>query len=164
MDATLCSAARGVERRLKQAADARHEAESALRAALESYHVSSQTPAAVTGAPAVDSDGFLEACTSSTSALTATCLQAADDVGHWLLKARVANLESPLVQEAASLMRRLHQEETAAMVEAGAQMTSIGYSVDEANALFAERAMEVAIEASGSDGEAFRKFVSEQGM
>ena len=50
------------------------------------------------------------------------------------------------------------------MVEAGAQMTSIGYSVDEANALFAERAMEVAIEASGSDGEAFRKFVSEQGM
>ena len=55
-------------------------------------------------------------------------------------------------------------EETAAMVEAGAQKTSIGYTVDEANALFAERAMEVAIEASGADGEAFRDFVAEQGM
>ncbi|MCW1950216.1 MAG: TRAP transporter substrate-binding protein DctP [Octadecabacter sp.] len=55
-------------------------------------------------------------------------------------------------------------EETAAMVEAGAQTTSIGYTVDEANALFAERAMEVAIEASGADGEAFRDFVAEQGM
>jgi TRAP-type C4-dicarboxylate transport system substrate-binding protein len=55
-------------------------------------------------------------------------------------------------------------EETAAMVEAGAQTTSIGYTLDEANALFAERAMEVAIEASGADGEAFRDFVAEQGM
>ena len=55
-------------------------------------------------------------------------------------------------------------EETAAMVEAGAQKTSIGYTVDEANALFAERAMEVVIEASGADGEAFRDFVAEQGM
>ena len=106
---------------LKQAADARHEAESALGVALEAYHASTQSSAAVTGAPAVDSDAFLEACTSNTSALTATCLQAADEVGHWLLKARVANLESHLVEEAASLMRRLHQEETAAMAKARMQ-------------------------------------------
>lgn len=58
----------------------------------------------------------------------------------------------------------LLEEETAAMIAGGAQMTSIGYTADEANALFAERAMEVAVEASGEVGEAFRDFVAEHGM
>ena len=47
-------------------------------------------------------------------------------------------------------------EENAAMMAEGAKTTSIGYSLSEANALFAERAMEVAIEASGATGEACR--------
>ena len=55
-------------------------------------------------------------------------------------------------------------EENAAMMAEGAKTTSIGYSLSEANALFAERAMEVAIEASGATGEAFRDFVASKGM
>lgn len=62
------------------------------------------------------------------------------------------------------VFNQLLEEETAAMVAAGAEMTSIGYTLDEANALFAERAMEVAVEASGEVGEAFRDFVVENGM
>jgi TRAP-type C4-dicarboxylate transport system substrate-binding protein len=66
--------------------------------------------------------------------------------------------------ETIDVFNQLLEEETAAMVEGGAQMTSIGYTREEANALFAEAAMEVAIEASGEVGEAFRDFVAENGM
>jgi len=62
------------------------------------------------------------------------------------------------------VFNQLLEDENAAMVAAGAQMTSIGYTLDEANALFAERAMEVAVEASGETGVAFRDFVAENDM
>lgn len=65
---------------------------------------------------------------------------------------------------AVAAFNQLLAEENATMIAAGAQMTSIGYSTDEANALFAEGAMEVAVQASGAVGEAFRDFVREQGM
>ena len=69
-----------------------------------------------------------------------------------------------LEQDTVGIFNALLDEENAAMMAAGAKTTSIGYSLDEANALFAERAMEVAIEASGETGEAFRDFVSSKGM
>ena len=69
-----------------------------------------------------------------------------------------------LEQDSVGVFNALLDEENAAMMAAGAKTTSIGYSLDEANALFAERAMEVAIEASGETGEAFRDFVSSKGM
>ena len=69
-----------------------------------------------------------------------------------------------LEQDSVGIFNALLDEENAAMKAAGAKTTSIGYSLEEANALFAERAMEVAIEASGETGEAFRDFVSSKGM
>lgn len=69
-----------------------------------------------------------------------------------------------LEQDSIGVFNALLAEENAAMMAEGAQMTSIGYSLDEANALFAERAMEVAIEASGETGEAFRDFVAANGL
>ncbi len=69
-----------------------------------------------------------------------------------------------LEQDTIGIFNALLDEENAAMMAAGAKSTSIGYSLEEANALFAERAMEVAIEASGETGEAFRDFVSSKGM
>ena len=69
-----------------------------------------------------------------------------------------------LEQDTVGIFNSLLEEENAAMMAAGAKSTSIGYSLDEANALFAERAMEVAVEASGETGEAFRDFVSSKGM
>ena len=55
-------------------------------------------------------------------------------------------------------------EENAAMVAGGAQFTSIGYSLEEANKLFADQAMNVAVSQSGEVGEAFRDFVASKGM
>jgi TRAP-type C4-dicarboxylate transport system substrate-binding protein len=69
-----------------------------------------------------------------------------------------------LEQDTIGVFNNLLTEETAAMEAGGAKTTSIGYSLEEANALFADRAMEVAIEASGADGEAFRDFVAGKGM
>lgn len=69
-----------------------------------------------------------------------------------------------LEQDTVGIFNSLLKEENAAMMAAGAQKTSIGYTLEEANALFAERAMEVAIEASGATGTAFRDFVSSKGM
>ena len=69
-----------------------------------------------------------------------------------------------LEKDTIGVFNNLLDEENAAMMAAGAKKTSIGYSLDEANALFAERAMEVAIEASGEIGEAFRDFVASKGM
>ncbi len=69
-----------------------------------------------------------------------------------------------LEQDMIGVFNALLGEENAAMVAEGAQTTSIGLSLDEANRLFAERAMEVAIENSGAVGEAFRDFVAESGI
>jgi TRAP-type mannitol/chloroaromatic compound transport system substrate-binding protein len=69
-----------------------------------------------------------------------------------------------LEQDTVGIFNALLDEENGAMMAAGAKKTSIGYSLEEANTLFAERAMEVAIEASGETGEAFRDFVSSKGM
>ena len=69
-----------------------------------------------------------------------------------------------LEQNSIGVFNTLLEEENAAMMAAGAQKTSIGYTLEEANALFAERAMEVAVEASGATGEAFRDFVASKGM
>lgn len=69
-----------------------------------------------------------------------------------------------LEQDTIGVFNALLEEENATMVAAGAQTTSIGLSLEEANQLFAERAMEVAIEKSGAVGEAFRDFVAEKGM
>ena len=69
-----------------------------------------------------------------------------------------------LEQNSIGVFNTLLEEENAAMMAAGAQKTSIGYTLEEANSLFAERAMEVAIEASGATGEAFRDFVASKGM
>ncbi|HAG46501.1 MAG TPA: hypothetical protein DCL19_06770 [Gammaproteobacteria bacterium] len=69
-----------------------------------------------------------------------------------------------LEQDTIGIFNALLVEENAAMVADGAKMTSIGYSLDEANKLFADRAMEVAIEKSGATGEAFRDFVASKGM
>ncbi len=69
-----------------------------------------------------------------------------------------------LEQDTIGIFNGLLAEENAAMVDGGAKMTSIGYSLEEANKLFADRAMEVAIEKSGATGEAFRDFVASKGM
>ena len=69
-----------------------------------------------------------------------------------------------LEQNSIGIFNALLEEETAAMMAAGAKKTSIGYTLEEANALFAERAMEVAVEASGATGENFRDFVASKGM
>lgn len=69
-----------------------------------------------------------------------------------------------LEQETIGVFDQLLVEETAAMVAGGAKTTSIGYSRAQAHRLFSERAMEVAIEKSGSVGEAFRDFVANKGM
>ena len=69
-----------------------------------------------------------------------------------------------LEKDSIGVFNTLLKEETAAMMTDGAKTTSIGYTLEEANALFAERAMEVAVEASGKTGEAFRDFVAKKGM
>jgi TRAP-type C4-dicarboxylate transport system substrate-binding protein len=69
-----------------------------------------------------------------------------------------------LEKDSIGVFNALLKEETAAMMTDGAKTTSIGYTLEEANALFAERAMEVAVEASGKTGEAFRDFVTKKGM
>ena len=69
-----------------------------------------------------------------------------------------------LEQNTIGIFNALLEEENAAMMAAGAKKTSIGYTLEEANALFADRAMEVAVEASGATGEAFRDFVASKGM
>ena len=69
-----------------------------------------------------------------------------------------------LEQNTVGIFNNLLDEENAAMVADGAQMTSIGYSLDEANKLFADEAMNVAISQSGATGEAFRDFVASKGM
>ena len=57
-----------------------------------------------------------------------------------------------LEQDTIGIFNKLLEEENAAMVAGGAKMTSIGYSKDEAHQLFSERAMEVAVEKSGTTG------------
>ncbi len=69
-----------------------------------------------------------------------------------------------LEQNTVEVFKNLLEEENATMMSAGAMETSIGYSLEEANKLFADRAMEVAIEKSGKVGEEFRDFVASQGM
>ncbi len=69
-----------------------------------------------------------------------------------------------LEQNTIGVFNNLLNEENAAMKKGGAKMTSIGYSKDQAHKLFAERAMEVAVEKSGKTGEAFRDFVASKGM
>lgn len=69
-----------------------------------------------------------------------------------------------LEQDTVGIFNALLDEENAAMMAAGAMKTSIGHSLEKANKLFADRAMEVAIEASGKTGEAFRDFVESTGM
>jgi TRAP-type C4-dicarboxylate transport system substrate-binding protein len=69
-----------------------------------------------------------------------------------------------LEQNSIGIFNALLEQENAAMMAAGAKKTSIGYTLEEANALFADRAMEVAVEASGATGEAFRDFVASKGM
>ncbi|MEK9910559.1 MAG: hypothetical protein VW707_01865, partial [Candidatus Puniceispirillum sp.] len=69
-----------------------------------------------------------------------------------------------LEQNSIDIFNALLEQENAAMMAAGAKKTSIGYTLEEANALFADRAMEVAVEASGATGEAFRDFVASKGM
>lgn len=62
------------------------------------------------------------------------------------------------------VFNRLLVEETDQMLADGAQMTSIGMSQEEANALFAEGAMAVAVSASGETGKEFRDFVTANDM
>ena len=62
------------------------------------------------------------------------------------------------------IFNKLLDEENAAMKKGGAKMTSIGYSQAQAHKLFADRAMEVAVEKSGKVGEAFRDYVNSKGM
>ncbi len=69
-----------------------------------------------------------------------------------------------LEQDTIGIFNKLLADENAAMKKGGAKMTSIGYSKDEAHKLFADRAMEVAVEKSGKTGEAFRDFVASKGM
>ncbi|MGH1484082.1 MAG: TRAP transporter substrate-binding protein [Geminicoccales bacterium] len=69
-----------------------------------------------------------------------------------------------LEQDTLGIFEKLLEEENAAMIDGDAKMTSIGYSVEEANKLFADQAMEVAIEKSAAMGEAFRDFVASKGM
>ena len=69
-----------------------------------------------------------------------------------------------LEQDTIGVFNGLLDKENAAMKSGGAKMTTIGYSKDKAHQLFAERAMEVAVEKSGKVGEAFRDFVASKGM
>lgn len=69
-----------------------------------------------------------------------------------------------LEQNTVGIFNKLLDEENSAMMAAGAKKTSIGYTLEEANKLFADRAMEVAVEKSGATGEAFRDFVMSKGM
>jgi len=69
-----------------------------------------------------------------------------------------------LEQNTVGIFNKLLDEENAAMMAGGAKTTSIGYSLEEANKLFADRAMEVAVEKSGATGEAFRDFVMSKGL
>jgi len=69
-----------------------------------------------------------------------------------------------LEQDTVGIFNKLLETENAAMMAGGAKKTSIGYSLEEANKLFADRAMEVAIEKSGNVGEAFRDYVASKGM
>jgi TRAP-type mannitol/chloroaromatic compound transport system substrate-binding protein len=69
-----------------------------------------------------------------------------------------------LEQDMVGFFNKLLIKENAAMMAAGAKKTSIGYTLAEANKLFTDRAMEVAIEKSGDTGRAFRDFVASKGM
>ncbi len=69
-----------------------------------------------------------------------------------------------LEQDTIGIFNKLLDDENAAMMAGGAKKTSIGYSLEEANKLFADRAMEVAIEKSAEAGAAFRDFVASKGM
>ena len=69
-----------------------------------------------------------------------------------------------LEQNTIGIFNNLLKTENAAMMKGGAKKTSIGYTLAEANKLFADRAMEVAIEKSGDTGKAFRDFVASKGM
>lgn len=69
-----------------------------------------------------------------------------------------------LEQDTIGVFNDLLVSETAMMVEKGAQTTDIGYTKEQADELFAEQAMTVAVEKSGAVGEAFRDFVAAQGM
>ena len=69
-----------------------------------------------------------------------------------------------LEKNTVGVFNKLLEEETATMMAAGAKTTSIGYSLEEANTLFADKAMELAVEKSGAAGEAFRDFVASKGL
>ncbi len=69
-----------------------------------------------------------------------------------------------LEQDTVGIFNALLEKENGMMKAEGAMSTNIGYSPEEANKLFADRAMEVAIEKSGATGEAFRDFVASKGM
>ena len=69
-----------------------------------------------------------------------------------------------LEQDTVGIFNALLEKENGMMKAGGAMSTNIGYSPEEANKLFADRAMEVAIEKSGATGEAFRDFVASKGM
>ncbi len=69
-----------------------------------------------------------------------------------------------LEQDTVGIFNELLEKENGMMKAEGAKSTNIGYSPEEANKLFADRAMEVAIEKSGATGEAFRDFVASKGM
>ena len=68
-------------------------------------------------------------------------------------------------KDSVEIFERLREEEDAQMFAEGAQTTSIGMTAEEANRLFTERALEVAVEMSGKTGEEFRDLVlSTSGM
>ncbi|MCC6304885.1 MAG: TRAP transporter substrate-binding protein DctP [Rhodobacteraceae bacterium] len=69
-----------------------------------------------------------------------------------------------LEKDMVGVFQQLLAEENATMIAEGAQMATIGLSAEEANRLFAEGAMEIAIEGSGAVGAEFRDFVAAQGM
>ena len=69
-----------------------------------------------------------------------------------------------LEQDMIPLFNNMLKDENAAMMAAGAQKTSIGYTLAEANALFADEAMNVAVSQSGDVGQDFREFVASKGM
>ena len=69
-----------------------------------------------------------------------------------------------LEQDMVGFFDKLLVEENAAMVAGGAQFTSSGYTLEQANKYFADEAMNVAVSQSGEVGEAFRDFVASRGM
>ena len=69
-----------------------------------------------------------------------------------------------LEQDMVGFFDKLLVEENAAMAAGGAQFTSIGYTLEQANKYFADEAMNVAVSQSGEVGEAFRDFVTSRGM